>query len=242
MKIRFYWLALLVSATLIGQAHADTHRGSSGFAGTFSRSRTPSRAGSVYRPMGIRGYSGMAYPGRYSSLANRSTVFRQPSIYSGGRTFSGTRQFATGNSATTRFNQFGNNQRFAQGRNGFARPNAGLQNQRFAQGQNGRNLASNWHNHVFAQHSASWHHDWDRHHDHFWHGHRCAFINGSWFVFDFGFYPWWWDPYYYGYGYPGYGYDYGNPYDYGDQNGPNPGYSYGNPNQQYYDEDRDNQK
>jgi hypothetical protein len=64
-------------------------------------------------------------------------------------------------------------------------------------------------------------------------------VNGSWFIFDFGFFPWFGWPYYdsyaydyypygypygYGYGYPygsGYGYDsggYGGSY-YGDQNG-----------------------
>jgi Putative peptidoglycan binding domain len=66
-------------------------------------------------------------------------------------------------------------------------------------------------NHVFARHSADWHRDWDRHSDHFWHGHRCRFVNGSWFIFDLGFFPWYgWDypyDYYYPYGYGPYGYD-----------------------------------
>jgi hypothetical protein len=65
-------------------------------------------------------------------------------------------------------------------------------------------------NHVFAHHSANWHRDWDRSRDHWWHGHRCRFINGEWFIFDLGFYPWY--PYdYYPYDY--YPYDY-YPYDY----------------------------
>jgi Putative peptidoglycan binding domain len=71
------------------------------------------------------------------------------------------------------------------------------------------NLRGDWRNHVFAQRSANWHRDWDRGRDHWWHGHRCHFINGSWFIFDFGFYPWWpyWYPYdYYAYPYP-YSYD-----------------------------------
>jgi hypothetical protein len=58
--------------------------------------------------------------------------------------------------------------------------------------------------HVFARHTANWHRDWDRGRDHWWHGHRCRFVNGEWFIFDLGFYPW------YPYGYP---YDY---YSYGD--------------------------
>jgi len=64
-------------------------------------------------------------------------------------------------------------------------------------------------NHVFARHSADWHRDWDRSRDHRWHGHRCRFVNGSWFIFDLGFLPW------YGYPYDYYGYDYSYPYQYG---------------------------
>src|SRR4029077_2770161 len=47
--------------------------------------------------------------------------------------------------------------------------------------------------------------------DHWWHGHHCRFIDGSWVIFDYGFYPWW--PY--GYPYDYYGYDY-YPYSYND--------------------------
>ena len=91
--------------------------------------------------------------------------------------------------------------------------------------RSGRSLPSNWQNHVVAQHSANWQRNWNQNRDHFWNGHHCRFINGSWFVFDFGFYPWWpyWYPYdYYGYGYyPGYydpyGYDGGDYYGYSDE-------------------------
>src|SRR5207248_272518 len=85
--------------------------------------------------------------------------------------------------------------------------------------RNGTNLPTNWRNHVVAQRSANWHRDWDRRGHHTWHGHHCRFINGSWIIFDFGFYPWW--PYWYPYDYyPGY-YD-STDYDdqeYYDQNG-----------------------
>ena len=51
---------------------------------------------------------------------------------------------------------------------------------------------------VVARHSANWQPNWNRSHDHFWHGHRCHFHNGFWFVYDpFLWYPYWWD---YGYG------------------------------------------
>ena len=75
-------------------------------------------------------------------------------------------------------------------------------------------------NHVFAQRDANWHRDWDRHCDHWWHGHRCRFVNNCWFIFDLGFFPWYGYPYdYYAsdyYPYP-YAYDPGV-YDGGDAN------------------------
>jgi hypothetical protein len=55
---------------------------------------------------------------------------------------------------------------------------------------------------VVARHSANWQPNWNRSHDHFWHGHRCHFRNGFWFVYDpFLWYPYWGD---YPYGYGGY--------------------------------------
>jgi Putative peptidoglycan binding domain len=115
--------------------------------------------------------------------------------------------------------------------------NAGTQ---FRNGNNPRNannlrnrnnhLRRDWQKHVFAQRSGDWHRDWDRHSDHWWNGHRCSFINGSWVIFNLGFSPWWpWyypDDYYgyglpdYGYGSPYYGYDYPYSYNYdpGDYN------------------------
>ena len=83
---------------------------------------------------------------------------------------------------------------------------------------------------MFGQRSGDWHRDWDRHSDHWWNGHRCCFINGSWVIFNVGFYPWWpWDypdDYYYsngipynGYSSPYSGYDpYSYNYDPGDYN------------------------
>jgi len=66
--------------------------------------------------------------------------------------------------------------------------------------------------HIFARRTADWHRDWDRRHDHWWHGHRCRFVNGEWFIYDIGFYPYdYWYPY--GYPYDEYAYDY-YPYGY----------------------------
>jgi Putative peptidoglycan binding domain len=92
-------------------------------------------------------------------------------------------------------------------------------------------LRRDWQKHVFAQGSGDWHRDWDRHSDHWWNGHRCSFINGSWVIFNLGFSPWWPsyypDDYYYDYGFPndgygsstyGYDYPYSYTYDPGDYN------------------------
>ena len=53
---------------------------------------------------------------------------------------------------------------------------------------------------VIARHNANWQPNWNRNHDHFWHGHRCHFRNGFWFVYD----PFLWYPYGWDYGYGGY--------------------------------------
>ena len=110
-----------------------------------------------------------------------------------------------------RLARVGNSPHLTQGRNALARGNAAFQNHGngAAQARHGNNLPANWRNHVVAQHSANWHRDWDRGRDHWWHGHHCRFINDSWVIFDFGFYPWW--PYSYPYDY--YAYDY-YPYPY----------------------------
>jgi putative peptidoglycan binding protein len=106
------------------------------------------------------------------------------------------------------FTRFGNNKSFG----------AIQGNPRGRFGNNNRGFnGSGANNHVFARRSADWHRGWDHDHDHWWNGHRCRFVNGSWFIFDLGFFP--------GYGYPYdyYGYDY-YPSDYSYYSYP---YSYG---------------
>src|SRR5437016_11227934 len=108
------------------------------------------------------------------------------------------------------------------------------------------------HNHVFAQQSVTWHRDWDRHSDHWWNGHRCRWVNNSWFIFDIGFIPWFGWPYYdyyaydyYPYGYPSYGYGYPSGYGYDSgayygQNGyDSSDYDQGNDNSSNYDQGSD---
>jgi hypothetical protein len=97
---------------------------------------------------------------------------------------------------------------------------------RLGQNGNGNRGLNASRDHIFGRRSAEWHRDWDRNRDHWWHGHRCRFVNGFWVVFDLNFYPWW------PYGYPSYGYYpynyYPSDYYYGSDYNPQPdSYSYG---------------
>ncbi len=206
MKTKFTWLTLIVSAALISHAHAGRNNGG-GQVSSFSPSRARSGTVSSYRSMPMQGFGGsrMIYSGqRFSPGIVRpqgSTSFRQHYASSNGNaSISG-----------QRFNRFsnGNNQL-----------NTGRQGIGAGQLRSGNSLPANWRNHVVGQHAANWHRDWDRNSDHFWQGHRCRFFNGAWFIFDFGFDPWW--PYWYPYDYYGYGYPYGDSYGY------DPGYDNSN--------------
>jgi hypothetical protein len=202
MKTKFYSLALIVSAAFVAQAYGDHHNNGSGQGTSNNSPRSRSGPGSSYRSMPMRNFSGNGriYSGqRFSPLGVRSQTsanfhpqFANPNANIGAR----------------RFNQFSN-------ANNQVKSNTIHNGVGANQIRNGNNLPSNWRNHVVAQHSANWHHDWDRNHDHWWNGHRCRFFGGSWVIFDFGFYPWpYWYPYdYYGYGYYPYGYS-GYPYGY----------------------------
>ena len=92
--------------------------------------------------------------------------------------------------------------------NGSVMPLAARPSQTVPQrGLNGRT------DHIAERHDANWHHDWDRRHAHFDHGHFFVFINGFWCGLNDGFFPWDYLPYYPNDYYP---YDYyadGDPYD-----------------------------
>jgi hypothetical protein len=128
---------------------------------------------------------------RVSSMSNRSsfaarprftpttTALRNPTYTSSPRRFAGNRTAAF-NSAT-----------YSRSSTRVAAANRTLASRSQASNQ-GR---------VIARYSANWRRNWDRGRDHFWHGHRCHFRNGFWFIYDpFLFYP-----YGYGYGYYPYG-------------------------------------
>ena len=231
MKTKLLSVAFLASAATIAQANPGVVRGGgAGFHGGAVAHRAPAahapaRAGgfSSFRSMPVRNFGGgMRYPQqRYSSFGMRSyrpTGLRQPSIYPNRATIT-----RSGPYTVATIPQGNRVPRFARYRSPVAtsvwnQRNTGSQ---FRNGNNFRNgsnrLRGDWQKHVFAQHPGNWHRDWDRHHDHWWNGHRCCFINGSWVIFSIGFDPWWpyWGYYpdYYAYGSPDYGYN--DPYSYG---------------------------
>jgi len=99
-----------------------------------------------------------------------STALRNPAYFANRARFSGDRMTAF-NART--------NSRATAGRT------AGLQSQAFARGR------------VVARHPASWHRNWNRGRDHFWHGRRCHFRNNVWVIYD----PFFGYPYGFGYAY-----------------------------------------
>jgi hypothetical protein len=229
MKTKSLWIAVLASAALNAQAQVGTVHATRGgiHAGAVARAapavHAPARAGgfSSMHSMPPRSFGGrMIYPGRrYSSFATHSSrplILARPNINSNRVTYTRSGPFTAATirqpNQTNRFPPFANYRNRA-ATNVWNQPNTHSQ---FRNGKN--NLRPDWQKHVFARGSGNWHRGWDRHTDHWWNGHRCRFINGTWVIFNVGFDPGW--PYfpndYYGYGLPYYGYDngYDVPYSY----------------------------
>jgi len=220
MKTKFYWVALLASAALIGQANAGGRYGGGG-GGSVARV-APERAAV---PSFNSAASGSFGSGRmvYSGQRFSPTTLRSPSSPAVRQyyinTNAGTRQFAR-----TNIDRADRPARLSNGGNR-AITNVRRQGNGSGQIRSGNNLPSNWRDHVVARHSADWHRDWDRQHGHFHHGHVFVFVDGFWWGLDPGFYP----SYAYGnypyddYGYAnnGYSYDYYeySPYNYDDEQG-----------------------
>jgi hypothetical protein len=212
MKTKLYWLALLASAALIAPAQAGGYHGGGGGGGGRSGGGGHFGGGARFSGGGGPSFRSANFGGgRFGAPGPRLSAM-------------GTRRFVSGDfnggSRVTRFadranrpgrianstgiqnqagTRLGNNRhdRLDQTGNRVGERNGAFRN-RDGQVRNGNNLPANWRNHVVGQRSANWQRNWDRNRDHFWHGHRCRFVDGSWFIFDFGF-PW------YPYGYP---YDY----------------------------------
>ncbi|MFN2541804.1 MAG: peptidoglycan-binding protein [Chthoniobacterales bacterium] len=182
-------------------------------------SSMPTGQGSAFRSAPVRSYGGSTptYSGgqRFSARPTSDSSWRQTfprsnfQRPSSGEAISnsGTTSTRTGTSfdRTTTRNQAGS----------FQTTRSGRRTQTSGFNPTGSRTTQN---HVFATRSANWQPNWNRNRDHWWNGHRCRFVNNSWVIFDFGFYPWFGYPYAYGYGYDYYPYGYGYGYD--------PGYGY----------------
>ena len=182
MKARFYWVALFTSAALIAQAQAGGHSGG-GFA--MAPHSAPAFHSAPHSNFGAGRFSG---PGPRFSSYRAPMAFREQRFGGSNRAFARSNQFATA----------GANHRIDASRTVAGSENRFTRNGQ-ASGTRFENRSANAaQQHVFARRTATWRRDWDRHRDHFWNGHRCRFVNGEWFIYDLGFYP----------------YDYGYPYDY----------------------------
>ena len=142
------------------------------FSGGYSRGYGGGR--SYYAP-GARYYSGASYRSRgysrssYPRYANRVNA-QNARFYSA----SGSRVGATRTVAYRTRNYSA--AQLSSARTGATRTNS------FNQGR------------IVGRQGSNWHRNWDRSHDHNWHGHRCHWHNNAWIIYD----PW---PYWWGYGY-----------------------------------------
>jgi putative peptidoglycan binding protein len=186
---RIYLFVVIVTISFALLQSAEARGGSHSFS-SMPHFSAPARSYSApsrsYSSAASRYYSAS----RFSSMSNRSsfaarprfspttTALRNPTYMSSRQRFSGDRTAAF------------NSRTYSQSSTRSATTNRMLASR--SQGSNRER--------VVARYSANWHRNWDRGRDHFWHGHRCHFRNGFWFIYDpFLFYP-------FGYGYDFYPY------------------------------------
>ncbi len=251
MKTKLYWVALLASAALIGQAQGGgNHGGGGGMGGGFSGGGDivggGGRAGPVGGGGGFRGSGfhaaapafggarrsfgvgsrgggvGFGIP-RYSSFGARPS-YRRP-VYYNGRV---ARSVTPSIGARTTVNQPQN--RFSSTRNPVGQPPPAASN-RAANASAARSPGTGVHrglngrtDHIAERHDSNWHRDWDRRHAHFFHNRFFVFDNGFWCGLDGGFFPWDYLPYYAGDYYP---YDYYTDVQPDDNSAPASAYPYG---------------
>ena len=221
MKTKFYWVALLASAALIGQAQGGPHGGGGqmgggfgggghvvgggvragpvggggGFRGSGFHAAAPAFGG-VRRSIGVEargGGVGFGMP-RYPSVGARP-LYRRP-VYYNGRVG---RPVTPSIGARTAVSQPQN--RFSSTRNpvgqrpaAFNRP--GIASAARSPGTAAHRGLNGRTDHIAERHYGNWHRDWDRRHAHFFHNRFFVFDDGFWFGLDDGFYPWDYLPYY----------------------------------------------
>ena len=188
-----FGLAIAASFTLMQSAEA---RGGGGahFSG-----------GGAHFSGGGAHYSGGAHFSGGGHYSGGARYYGGGPHYSGGARYYGTNRSYTRNSPTTTAlrnptyvngsGRFAGNRTAAFNSRTYSRGNAnvGAGNRTVANRSNLSNQGR-----VTGRYNAStWHRNWSHGQDHWWHGHRCHFQNGYWFLYD----PFLWYPYGYGYGY-----------------------------------------
>jgi hypothetical protein len=216
MKTKFYWVVLLASTALIGQAQGGGNHGGGGGMGGGHVSGGGGRAGPVgggFRSGGFHA-AAPAFGGVRRSFGVGSRGggvgfgmphYQRP-VYLNGRVARSVTPSIGARAAASRPQN-----RFSSTRNAVGqRPAAAFNRPANAsaarspgtaahRGLNGRT------DHIAERHDANWHRDWDRRHAHFFHNRFFVFDNGFWCGLDAGFFPWDYLPYYAGDYYP---YDY----------------------------------
>jgi len=242
MKTKLYWVALLMSAALIGQAQGSgNHGGGGGIGGGFSGGGHVvgggGRAGPVGGGGGFRG-SGFratapAFGGERKSFGVGSRGggvgfgmprYQRPLYLNGRVAQSVTPSIGARATASRPQNRFSSTRNavgqrpapaFNRGTNASTARSPGTGVHR---GLNGRT------DHVAERHDSNWHRDWDRRHAHFFHNRFFVFDNGFWCGLDAGFFPWDYLPYY---AYDYYPYDYYTDVQPDDNTAPAGAYPYG---------------
>jgi Putative peptidoglycan binding domain len=248
MKTKFYWVALLASAALIGQAQGGPHGGGGGMGGGFGggghvvggggragpvgggfrgggfRAASPAFGG-AHRSLGVGargGGVGFGIP-RYSSVGARP-FYGRPTYYNGRVGRSVTPSIGARTAASQPQN------RFSSTRNAIGQRPAAAFN-RAANASAARSPGTGVHrglngrtDHIAERHEGNWHRDWDRRHAHFFHNRFFVFDNGFWCGLDAGFFPWDYLPYY---AYDYYPYDYYTDVQPDNNTAPASAYSYG---------------
>jgi hypothetical protein len=218
MKTKFYWVALLASAALIGQAQGgDNHGGGGGFGGGGGRAgpvgggggfhAAAPAFGGVQRSVGVGmrgGGVGFGIP-RYSSVGARP-LYRRPLYYNGPVGRSVTPSIGAGTVVSQPQNRFSSTRNPVGQRPATAFNRPGIPSAARSAGTGAHRGLNGRTDHIAERHGANWwHRDWDRRHAHFFHNRFFVFDNGFWFGLDSGFFPWDYLPYYAGDYYP---YDY----------------------------------
>src|SRR4029077_18778219 len=220
MKTKFYWVALLASAALIGQAEGGPHGGGGGMGGGFGGGGRVGggggRAGPVGGGGGFRGGGFHAAAPAFGGVQRSFGVgargggvgfgmphYQRP-VYPNGRVGrSITPSIGAGTAASRPQNRFSSTRNPVGQRPATAFNRTGIASAARSpvhRGLNGRT------DHIAERHGANWwHRDWDRRHAHFFNNRFFVFDNGFWFGPDGWFFPWDFLPYYAGDYYP---YDY----------------------------------